>query len=514
MSALDPCEGPTLAAGTVIQPDMVDTSAAGGMALRGGALRAIGYAVGRLLALLSAPLLIRHLGDAQFGQYSAVLAVIAIAGGLTEGGVNTIALRELSTATDREARDRAMGDLLGLRLVLSALGVVIAVAFSAVAGYGAELVLGTLLAGVGLIAALTQSLLAAVLQSRLRFGWAATIEVLRQAITTALIVALVIAGGGVVIFLSMAIPASLCAAGLTAFLIRDSVNLRPSFRMSRWVPLMRDTAVFAVAVAVNTLYFRVTLVILSLVATAAQTGYFAVSFRIMEVLVGLPVLLIGAAFPIISRAAHANRDRFDQMSSRIFELALFVGVLTAVALILAAPFAIDLLVGSSTHPSVGVLQIQAVGIIATFVAAATGFPLLSLHRHRETLIANCASLLAATVLTLVLAPSLGARGAATGAVVAECALAALNTAFLVRNAGVHLPLTAIPVTLGLGAAAYVAADLLDVHPLIDAAVGSVLFLAAVCLAGRFPLEITELLAGRRGHAGDAPPPRTDRSSDH
>ena len=172
--------------------DIVATTAAGPAALRGGMLRTAGFVAGLLLALASAPLLIRHLGDAEFGRYSAVLAVIAIVAGLTEGGINTIALRELAAITDRGQRDRAMGDLLGLRLLLSCAGIAVAAGFAVVAGYGTSLVEGTLLAGLGMLLTVTQTLLATVLQSRLRFGWVTLIDLVRQATTTALIVALVL----------------------------------------------------------------------------------------------------------------------------------------------------------------------------------------------------------------------------------------------------------------------------------------------------------------------------------
>ena len=49
------------------------------------------------------------------------------------------------------------------------------------------------------------------LQSRLRFGWAAVVELIRNAATAALIVGLVVAGAGVVAFLAIGIPAALLA---------------------------------------------------------------------------------------------------------------------------------------------------------------------------------------------------------------------------------------------------------------------------------------------------------------
>lgn len=501
MGHSDPTPGPPAEGGAGASGDILDSRAAGGTALRGSVLRASGFVGGLALALVSAPLLVRHLGDAEFGRYSAVLAVIAIVTGLTEGGINTVALRELSAARTGAERDRMMGDLLGLRLVLSVAGVLFAVVFSVAAGYRSDLVLGTFLAGLGMLAAVSQTLIATALQSRLRFGWAAAIELARQAAATALIVVLVVADAGTAAFLATGIFGGLVALALTLKLVRGSVALMPALHPRRWAALLKDTFVFAVAVAVNSLYFRVGLVLLSLTATAAETGYFAVSFRIIELLIGVPSLVIGAAFPILSRAVLADRERFDTATARLFELGVMAGTMLSLCLLLAAPFAIEVLVGTDDHPAVPVLQIQSAAILASFVASATGYPLLSMHRHRETLIANGVALVLAAALTLALAPSYGAQGAAVGAVVADFALASVNGALLVRKGGPRLPLTIIPLTAIAAGLGYAAGHVAGVHPLVEASVGGLVFLAVLALFGRLPPEIREVVTRRvRGPA--------------
>jgi O-antigen/teichoic acid export membrane protein len=476
--------------------DLIDTAAAGPAAMRGGLLRTSAYAGGLLLSLLSAPLLVRHLGSADFGRYSAVLAIVAIVTGLVDGGVNTVALRELSATADRAERDRLMRDLLGLRLALSLLGVALAVGFAAVAGYGPDLVFGTLLAGAGMVIAGAQTLLATALQSRLRFGWAAFIELLRQLVNTGLIVVLVLTGAGVISFLAVAIPASLAALALTVWQVHGMVSLRPAFRPGHWAPLLRDTVVFAVAVAVNTLYFRVALVVMSIVATDTETGEFAISYRVIEVLIGVPALLIGAAFPIVARTAGTDRARFEYTSGRLFELGVLVGCLAALSLTLGAPFAVEILTGSSDHPSVEVLQVQSIALLGAFVAAATGFPLLGLRRNRETLLANCAALLVVLVLAPALIPALGAVGAAAAAVAADLTLAAANTAMLRRRGGPPLPFSILPVAAVATGLGYGAGVLVGIHPVVQAAAGAAVFLAAVAAARRFPPELRDLLAHR------------------
>lgn len=478
--------------------DVLDTARAGPLALRGSILRVGGYGGGMLLALLSAPLLIRHLHQDGFGRYLTALAIATIAAGLTEGGVNTIALREFASLNGRE-RDTAMANMLGIRVLLSAVGVAGATAFAAVAGYGTTIVLGTAIAGVGLTIQVLQTLVSVPLQGRMQLGWVAIADLLRNAVTTLLIVALVLADAGIVPLLGVIAVASLAALVLTARLVRGAMPLRPSFHVATYASLLRETFLYAVAIALSTAYFRVTVVVVSLEATALQTGYFATSFRIVEILIGLPVLVIGAAYPIVVRAERDDPERFAYATRRMFELAALVGTWVAVALELGARFATDVLGGAAAAPAAPVLRIQGLAVMATFVAVACGFPLLSLRRYRALMIANGLGLVVTLAASLALVPELQARGAAIATVAAEVALAIASIIALTRaRPGLRLPFGVIPIALLAGGVAVGVGHFVGVHPVLDVFVATGVYALILVAVGRFPAEIGHALRPERG----------------
>src|SRR3954447_9537052 len=118
-------EGPPEQPGT---GEVLDSPEAGVKALRGSVVRASGYGIGLLLGLISAPLLIRHLGVVDFGRYITVAAVVGLVSGVTQGGLNAMALREYAR-NEGDARRVVMRDMLGMRIVLTSLGAMGAVAF-------------------------------------------------------------------------------------------------------------------------------------------------------------------------------------------------------------------------------------------------------------------------------------------------------------------------------------------------------------------------------------------------
>lgn len=465
--------------------------------MRGSVLRAAAYAASVLLALVSAPLLIRHLGIRAFGGYVAALSLVTIVSGLTEAGLNAIAIREYATL-DASARPRVMANLLGVRLVLGAAGVAVAVGIAVLAGYSGPLVRGTAFAGVGMVILLAQSLLTVPLQAELRQGWVAFLELLRQLVVVLFIVALVLAGAGVEPFLATTIPAGLIVFAATAVLVRRRARPWPAFEVGTWWPLVRDTIPYAAAIALNAMYLRLAIVVMSIVATGLETGYFATSFRILEALLGVPALVVGAAFPILVRAARDDHDRFAAAAGRLFELAVITGAWFVVCIEVGAAAAIRIIGGAAAAPAVPVLRIQGLALVATFVVVACGFPLLAERRYREVLVANAVGLVASLALTLALVPALDARGAAIATVGAELALAVAVAVLLARShRGVRLPWSGVP-RIAVAAAGAAAAGLLLPGPvLVDGVVATAVYAALLVVVGRFPPELRAAIAAPR-----------------
>jgi O-antigen/teichoic acid export membrane protein len=492
-----------------VQPEdpeehVLDSPEAGAAAVRGSALRSAGYVAGLALSLVSAPLLTRHLGTVRFGQYIAVISLVTIVAGLTEGGLNSIALREYAARVGAE-RATVMRDLIGIRLVLSVLGGLIAVALAAAFGYAHPLVLGTAVAVGGQMLQVYQTLLGTSLQGELRFGWITVLELVRQSVSVALIVAFVLAGAGLLPFFAIPVAAGLATLSVTFRITRRLIPLRPAFHPARWLPLLRDTFPFAAAIAVSVLYFRVVVIAMSLLASSLQTGYFGASFRVIEVLVGVPSLIAGAAFPILARtAAQGDEERLYYASGRLVEGTLVLGTFLSLMLVLAAKPVIDVLGGAAFAKSVPVLRIQGLALMATCVAVSAGYVLLALRRHRAILIANATALLVSVVASIVLISALDAQGGAIAVVIAELTLAGMQVTMLVKaRPRLRRQFLVRPLAIVAAGAAASAVQLIPGPPaLAKAALGALAFAALLALTGSFPPEIRELLGNlRRSRAG-------------
>jgi O-antigen/teichoic acid export membrane protein len=477
-------------------PDVLDTAAAGGLAIRGGALRIAGFVAGALLTLASAPLLLRHLGREDFGEYFLVTSLIALVGGVTEVGLGAVSLREYTVRTGA-ARDALMRTVLGARLVLSVAGVALACLFAAAAGYGGALTLGTAIAGAGLLLGVAQATVSVPLATGLRIGLITAGDLLRSALAVALTVALVVAGAGVLGFLAIPVATGAVLLVLTVPFVRGAVPLRPSLARGPLVALLRETVPLAAATMLNVLYARLVIVVMSLVATAGAVGSFGAAYRVVEVAVGIPVALVTVVFPILARAARDDPGRLRHVLQRTLEVALLGGVLLALTTAVGAELIMPLLGGEEFRATAPVLAILAVALVPIFVNVTVQHALLALRRHRELLVANGVALVVIVVLAFALVPPLGAEGGALAVVLGECVLVTASTAGLLRAApGLRPELRVVPrvaLAAALGAAAALVPPLPEVAEI--AAAGGV-YLGALAALGAIPGELRAAVAAR------------------
>ena len=400
---------------------ILDSSEAGAAAIRGGVLRLAGYGVGVIVTVVSAALLFRHLGVEDGGRYVTVMSLVLVVNGLVDFGLTAIGIRELSVLPPAEAR-AMMRQLVGVRIVLSAVGILVSVGFAALAGYPSEMVIGTALAGIGTSLVSVQSIASGALSAELRLGWVTALELVRQVTVAACTVLFVVAGAELLAVLAIPIPAGIVALAITVVAVRGRISFAPAFDRRAAGRLLREVLPFAAATALSAVYFRISMVLLSLVSSARETGYFGASFRVVETLLVIPNLLVGAGFPIFARAARDDRERLAYAVQRSFEACVVAGGWLALVLGVAAPFVIDVVAGGEFAPAADVLRLQAAALFVAFAGAAFGYGLLSLRRHKELLVLTGSALVLNIVLVPILGSSHGAEGAAAATLVAELVL--------------------------------------------------------------------------------------------
>jgi O-antigen/teichoic acid export membrane protein len=482
---------------TVPEPSAVDVLSGPDVAKRvvhGGLQRTAGFVLVNLITVLAAVVLLRHLGVANFGRYGTVMALLAIVQGVSDAGLTLTGSRELSLRSSDEERRQLLSHLLGLRIVLTGIGVGLAVAFAAAVGYPKLMVEGTAVAGVGVFVLSVQSAMLQPLAVELENRRLALNDVLRQAVLAACFVGLTLAGASLLPFFAAQLLAAVVVLALTPVLLLQRRHLvRPRWTASQLRALTIATLPLAISGVLIVIYFRVLVIMISLIdSSPLQVGYYVTSERVIEIFLSLPLMLIGVVLPVVSVSARDDAGRLRYVTLRMTQTLAAIGVLLAVAIGTGARTIIVVLGGHRYLGAAEVLQIQCLALVTIFVTASWQTTLVGMGRMKAVGIGAAIGVAAVGVFGAVLIPPMGAKGAGIAAVAADVVYcAALYVP--VRRSGAADAFTVGPFAriAACGLPGLALALLSPLPAIVNCVIATAAFLALAIALGAVPPELSE-----------------------
>jgi O-antigen/teichoic acid export membrane protein len=460
-------------------PDLLATPDAGGRVVRGGIVRGLGYGVGVLVAAGTAVLLLRHLGRVDFGRYGTVGALLGVVSGVSDAGLTAVGAREVALASPAE-RPRLLRNLVSLRIAITPVGIVAAATFA----FFAVLLVNT------------QATMMVPLSVDLKLGTVTLFEVSKTVLTFLFVVVFVSAGTSLLPLLAIQIPVGAAILLLTPLAVPIGRGLLPGYDRTIARSLLRQALPLAVALTMNVVYFRVVMIMMSLLGSKVGTGLFATSFQVFAVLFTLPLLVLSSALPLLSVAGRDDTERLRFGLQRMTEVALAVSVVFVLVIVALARVVIPLLGGDQYRGAAPVLAIQAFALIAVFLGQTWQLGLLSLRRQSALVWANGGALVVILVAGGILIPAWGAKGGAIAAVIGETSLAVLVYVLLRRASPLVAP--RVGLTLRVAIAALPAFGVLALPVPWEAhLVGSVaVFAIGLALLRAVPFELLHALRRR------------------
>lgn len=487
--------------------DVLRSSGAGRKVIHGSALRVGANVVGLVFALLTATLLLRHLGVEESGRYVTVMSLVGIAVAIVDTGLNVSSAKDL-TMRDRSERRLVLANIVGQRILVAAVAVVCLVGFTLIAGYPEEMVAGTALAGAGVMITSVGTSMLVPLTVDLRNAGVATVDLLRAFVTLVGVALLVVAGAQLTPFLAIQLAVGLTVLAVVPLLVGRGGLVRPRFDRAEQRGLLHTALPMATALALGQIYFRLVIVLMSLISSAKQVGYFGGSLRAMEALIVLPVLVAAVALPVMTAAAHDNLARLRYAIEGLGEGAIIAGVLIALVTIRAADPVMRVIGGAEFEPAGDVLRIQVVALLFIALYQIWTVALVALGQQRQLILTNALGLVAVAVFAAILVPPLGAKGGAIASVCADAVLAALIYWRLHRSIGKVTVRSGFLGRVGIAALLGAAALLLPIGDIPAAILAAAVFLGVGIAVGMVPKELRDLLGpgGLLRRAAQSSPP--------
>jgi O-antigen/teichoic acid export membrane protein len=378
----------------------------------------------RLLSLVLVAMVARYESAAGLGRYVLVLTVVGFAGALTDLGLNVYLTREVAREGEGYRQSELLGQVLPLKLGLSALGLagLAAIAlFARVPGVAAGLLpLGGLL----LLPESALGAMRAYINGRQRMEVSGAIDMTVRLLAVTISLPLLSAGSGVVGVLMATLGAALVGVLLySSVLWRWRTAPRWRWAPAAWRANLSESYPFALTSIAAMVYARVDLVLLGSWQGEVAVGLYGAAYKLWETVGLLPASLMEAMFPEMSRLTSSpdGRQRLRTLFRNATWVLLAAGLLLAAAGILAAGVLVPLIFGTEGDYALAVLPFRLLvcGLPAMFLYLLCGYTLYSLDRQRRVTAAMLAVGAVNVVLNLYAIPRWSYVGAAAVALLSE-----------------------------------------------------------------------------------------------
>lgn len=186
-----------------------------------------------------------------------------------------------------------------------------------------------------------------------------------------------------------------------------------------WKYTFKTALPLSMAMVFSTIAFRVDSVLLSLLQGNAAVGFYSAPYKLIELLMFVPMIYTTAILPVMSNNFKSSFDSIKKVYERSFKYFIILGIpIAALSTILASKI-ILLLYDSAYLPSVPALQILIWTVPLIFLTYICGTLFVSIDRQDLVLKITFISMVLNIVLNLILIPIYGFIAAAFVTVLTE-----------------------------------------------------------------------------------------------
>ena len=359
--------------------------------------------------------LARICGPAGFGYIEWSAAILMCASLVVDQGFSSYGAREIAKNPDDTGR--LVAEIVSARFLLAAASFIAIVAF-AFTFVRDESVLKLVLA-YGLSLWTLPFLLQWVFQGHDRMKVVAIAQILRQTAFVAVVITMVRRADDLVFVGVAEVAGVTIAAVFTVWMYRKYLAGKILFRPLLSRRLFFEGAPIGMSQAFWVVRMFGATLILGLVATADDTGYFAGAMRIFIALHTFVWLYYFNILPSLSRAWVEGRDQFTALIQRSMRIVVLACIGVGVLWTLAAPWMMATAYGESFSNGSGALQWLAGAWISAAISGHYRFGLVAAGRQKKEMLTSAFGAIIVAVLIPLGYMRSGPSGAAAGVFAAE-----------------------------------------------------------------------------------------------
>jgi O-antigen/teichoic acid export membrane protein len=360
----------------------------------------------------------RYLGAEGFGIISFALAFTGIFGVFADLGLQTLMVREV--ARDKNIAGKYLCNIAAIKAILAIVTFVLIAIFINLLGYPELTIKVVYMIALSVVFGSFSGMFYSIFQAFEKMEYQSVGQIISSALMLfgalfAISEGLSVVGFASIYFLVSAIVLVYSFAVFAWKFAFPKMEIDLGF----WKYTMKEALPFGLTGIFVTIYYWIDSVMLSLMKGDEVVGWYNASYKLIIVLLFIPVILNTSIFPIISQFYITSKDSLRFAYEKYFKYMVIIGIPLGVGTTLLADRIILLIFGGEYMPSVIILQILIWSSVFIYLSSAFGNLLMATNRQMTLTKVTAINASANVILNLILIPKFSYIGASIATVATE-----------------------------------------------------------------------------------------------
>lgn len=325
---------------------------------------AIGKILSTGIGVLTISILLRYLTPDDYGRYTTVVAFVLLFGTFVDLGLNLTTTQDISLPqTDVE---KTLSSVFTLRVLINIGLIILLPAIMLVFPYEQNVKNAIMICSAMFFSQSLFQVLASYFQKTLQAGKIVLSELAgRVVLILTTLLAVYFQFSFLQIMLTLVASTVVQLWAIIKFTCKE-IHLKFIIDTPTWKRIISKTWPVALSVVFTTIYFKGDTIILSLARPYYEVGIYGAAYKILEVLITLPIMFMGLILPFLSKSfAESNKEEFNSILQKSWDALSIITLPIMAGTIVLADKIILLVAGQGYEPAGDVLRILicATGII-------------------------------------------------------------------------------------------------------------------------------------------------------
>lgn len=395
------------------------------------------------LGLAAFSLLTQYLGQEGFGQYTIITTYLGIFGIVADMGLSIVAIQMIGEEPDNEGY--IFNTVLSVRIITALIALSLAPIIALLLPYSPVVKIGIALTFLSFFFSSIIQLFTALFQGRISMIFPAYADAAGRLILLAGVIGATLLHRGLYLILIITVLGN----GMQCLMLylRSRKFFPIKFQINRFIgrKIFKRSWPIALSIAFNLIYLKADILILSFFRPEGDVGLYGASYRILEVLVTIPMMFMGITLSSFANAWSQNDfARFRRYLQKSFDAMFILALPLVVGTIFIAPKLMLFISGADFAISGNILQILIIASGMVFISTLFGHLINVIHAQRTMVWGYAVGAIVGLIGYCIFIPLFSFWGAAWMTVVTEGLILGMSFIIFYKRTHMRPNFTRIP----------------------------------------------------------------------